>query len=84
MRGKHYTSRAYDRNRRLILDAHLPCALCGLPGADTVDHIVPVSLGGTHELGNLRPAHRKCNSSRGNGQRRMVDRMPLANVSGRW
>lgn len=30
------------------------CHLCGLPGADTVDHVVP---GNDHSLGNLRPAH---------------------------
>lgn len=30
------------------------CHLCGLPGADTVDHVVP---GDDHSLANLRPAH---------------------------
>lgn len=40
------------------------CHLCGSPGADTVDHIVPRSRGGTHELDNLRPAHLACNSAR--------------------
>jgi 5-methylcytosine-specific restriction endonuclease McrA len=39
------------------------CHLCGLPGADTVDHVRP---GDDHGLANLRPAHdepchrRKC------------------------
>jgi 5-methylcytosine-specific restriction endonuclease McrA len=48
----------------------IPCSLCGDPithlGHDrmslTFDHIVPVSLGGTNELENLRPAHKGCNS----------------------
>ena len=60
-----YRSRQYQYNRRLILTSHPPCALCGDPGADTVDHILPVSKGGTAALENLRPAHRKCNSARG-------------------
>lgn len=42
------------------------CHLCGLPGADSSDHLVPRSLGGSDSLDNLRPAHRRCNSSRGN------------------
>lgn len=32
----------------------------------TLDHVIPRSAGGTHEDGNLRCAHRSCNSSRGN------------------
>lgn len=43
------------------------CALCGLPGADSADHIVPRSRGGAvYDLANLQPAHRRCNESRGN------------------
>lgn len=32
----------------------------------TFDHVVPVSKGGTNDLQNIRPAHRSCNSARGN------------------
>jgi len=44
------------------------CHLCGRAGADTVDHLKPVS---THpalrwSIENGRPAHRSCNSARGN------------------
>ena len=42
------------------------CWICGRPGATTVDHVVPRSLGGTDTLGNLRPAHSRCNTVRGN------------------
>lgn len=43
------------------------CALCGLPGADSADHIVPRSRGGAvWDLANLQPAHRSCNFARGN------------------
>jgi 5-methylcytosine-specific restriction endonuclease McrA len=40
------------------------CWRCG-SYANTVDHVVPRVLGGTHELSNLRPACSSCNSSTG-------------------
>jgi 5-methylcytosine-specific restriction endonuclease McrA len=36
------------------------CYLCGQYGADQVDHVVAVSEGGSHELGNLAEAHTAC------------------------
>lgn len=43
------------------------CWLCGLPGSDTADHVIPRSKGGAvYNLANLAPAHRPCNESRGN------------------
>jgi len=43
------------------------CHLCGRPGADTVDHIVPTSHDPARrwDVDNGRPAHRSCNSARG-------------------
>ncbi|WP_084653994.1 HNH endonuclease [Nocardia altamirensis] len=41
------------------------CHLCGRRGATTADHVIPRSKGGTDALENLRPAHKSCNSSRG-------------------
>jgi 5-methylcytosine-specific restriction endonuclease McrA len=54
------------------------CWLCGLPIDFSItdaahpmrfsrDHVVPRSLGGVSTLGNLRLAHRQCNSTRGAG-----------------
>jgi 5-methylcytosine-specific restriction endonuclease McrA len=40
------------------------CWRCGAY-AGTVDHVLPVALGGGHELDNLRPCCRRCNSSMG-------------------
>lgn len=83
MTGKRsYTGhRAYRRNRARLQSTTNTCALCGQPippGLDptdpdsfTADHIVPISKGGTHAMKNLRPAHRRCNTRRGNR-----DRMP--------
>lgn len=42
------------------------CHLCGHPGADTVDHLKPVSRYPAlrWDIDNARPAHRSCNSRR--------------------
>lgn len=40
-----------------------PCAMCGGP-ADTIDHIVPLSFGGSNVPDNLQPACRSCNNKR--------------------
>lgn len=50
------------------------CQICGrkvrrvpvpYPLSPTIDHIVPLALGGTHEPANVRLAHFICNSRRG-------------------
>jgi hypothetical protein len=40
------------------------CYKCGA-FANSVDHVLAVTLGGTHDLSNLRPACLRCNSSTG-------------------
>lgn len=46
------------------------CALCGLPGANSADHVIPISRGGAvYDLLNLQPAHARCNYARGNRDR---------------
>jgi hypothetical protein len=45
------------------------CTYCGIPGTDAeleIDHIIPVSKGGSNHLSNLTTACRKCNQSKGN------------------
>lgn len=41
------------------------CYLCGKSGANTVDHVIPIVKGGTNLIGNLRPAHKRCNKEKG-------------------
>jgi 5-methylcytosine-specific restriction endonuclease McrA len=41
------------------------CHLCGQPGAETADHLVPVDHGGSDAHPNLAAAHRRCNRIRG-------------------
>lgn len=45
------------------------CTYCGVPGTDAeleIDHIIPVSKGGSNHMSNLTTSCRKCNQSKGN------------------
>ena len=77
--------KAWHDVRMRVLQASNICWLCGQPGADSVDHLVPVSLGGAKlDIGNLAPAHLTCNKRRGNG-RGMRDLSGVAQpTSRRW
>ncbi len=41
------------------------CIICGNKNI-TIDHIIPVSRGGTNDIDNLQPLCKSCNSSKGN------------------
>jgi len=41
------------------------CHICGEGAADAIDHIVPVSWGGSDDPSNLAPAHTSCNVRKG-------------------
>ena len=54
---KEIKNEVYERD-------HGICGICGKPvGKDdyTIDHIIPLSSGGTNEISNYRVAHRECN-----------------------
>jgi 5-methylcytosine-specific restriction endonuclease McrA len=58
------------------------CYRCGAY-ANSVDHVLPVALGGTHALSNLRPACSRCNSSTGASLgNRMYPRTPPPQLRG--
>lgn len=49
------------------------CAICTLPVTETegpmrpsIDHITPLSKGGTHDPSNVQLSHYRCNLRRGN------------------
>lgn len=46
-----------------IYAAHDNCYLCGRTLVNPVhmDHVIPLSRGGAHSIGNLLPAHNRCN-----------------------
>lgn len=80
MPPRKLAGRAIGRLRPLVLAAHGDrCFLCGTPvdltepydhGRNpryaTLEHVIPQSLDGTHDVDNLRLAHKGCNSARGN------------------
>lgn len=77
--GRH--GRPWRRIRAQVLATSTQCWICGHPGADTVDHIIPLSLGGDPlDIANLRPAHHSCNSRRGN----KISPPRPTNTSRRW
>jgi 5-methylcytosine-specific restriction endonuclease McrA len=49
--------------RRQILDGAV-CAYCGDPDPDVIDHIFPVSRGGTGDQSNLAPSCYPCNAEK--------------------
>lgn len=59
--------RKWKKLRAEILAASDTCWLCGLPGSNSVDHVLPVSKYPelALDIANLRPAHLSCNSARG-------------------
>jgi len=77
------STHSFKKMRARVLDQSNICWLCGQPGADTVDHIVPLSV--APEMGedaaNLMPAHRACNSKRG---ARLADGARSMPASRRW
>jgi 5-methylcytosine-specific restriction protein A len=54
----------HDRTLKRIPSTGI-CHICGLPGADTRDHVLPLAAGGTNDPSNVLPAHRACNSRKG-------------------
>ena len=63
--SRPYDTAAYRRYRSEMLGMATHCLICNKPRTLDdplhVDHIVPISKGGTNEPGNLRPVHRSCN-----------------------
>ena len=60
-----YRFAVYQRNRRAVLEASgYRCTYCG-GRASTADHVVPLALGGSHDLGTLVACCRRCTSQRG-------------------
>jgi 5-methylcytosine-specific restriction endonuclease McrA len=74
--GAKHVTKSKIKIRQLCEQQKWKCSLCGGrislkyknpdPLSISVDHVIPVSLGGTHDLANLRIAHRGCNIKKGN------------------
>lgn len=70
--GRRISGRALQTLRKKVFATYGDvCWLCGQDGADTIDHLIMVSQGGSNTLENLRPAHgRKTAYCVGNFSRR--------------
>ena len=80
MKWRKPEGREHRWNRAMLVKRDgMVCALCGEPIATlsevTIDHIVPLSRGGTDRLDNLRLAHEACNKRRGNARRVGLDEL---------
>jgi len=60
------TGRPWQRKKARVIrrDGGI-CHLCGRPGADTADHLIPWSHTHDDSMGNLKAAHDRCNRIRG-------------------
>lgn len=63
LRAPGLSARSRSRLLAAWQRAGVPCAYCG-DAATTVDHVVPLSRGGTNFEGNLAPCCKRCNSSK--------------------
>ena len=51
-------------SKAVIARDHGICHICGLPGANSADHIIPHAKGGSDDPTNLRAAHMTCNEKK--------------------
>ncbi len=62
--GEHFT---YEEWLALV-DVHGGrCLCCGTKENITVDHIIPLSLGGSNDISNIQPLCEGCNLLKGQG-----------------
>ena len=57
---------AYNIQWQVYRRANFRCEYCGFDRPLTIDHYLPVELGGTDELDNLKASCRPCNQEKGN------------------
>jgi 5-methylcytosine-specific restriction endonuclease McrA len=63
-RGSRTVMLSPDQLWRRWVDFNHTCAYCGVGGDLQVEHVVPISKGGEHHLGNIVPACQSCNFSK--------------------
>jgi len=63
--SKRYPRKWENIRLRVLARDNRICGICHKPGANSVDHIIPIAKGGTHDMANLRAAHLACNVGKG-------------------
>jgi 5-methylcytosine-specific restriction endonuclease McrA len=64
-RGSRTVMLSPDQLWRRWVEFDHRCAYCGTGGDLQVEHVIPISQGGEHHLGNIVPACQRCNYSKG-------------------
>lgn len=54
----------YEQWQGILVRHNHCCAYCRAPKPGTMDHVIPLSRGGSHTASNVVPACRSCNSSK--------------------
>lgn len=57
--GSGITNRQWNE---LLRTYNFRCAYCGIQTNMTIDHVIPISKGGEHSIGNIVPACAECNN----------------------
>lgn len=61
------------------------CVYCDRQNAEAIDHLVPLSKGGTNDIRNLRACCHRCNARKGRGSvERMLAMEPVYRAADRW
>jgi 5-methylcytosine-specific restriction endonuclease McrA len=63
-RGSRTVMLSPDQLWRRWVEFDHRCAYCGADGDMQVEHVIPISKGGEHHLGNIVPACQRCNYSK--------------------
>ena len=65
-RAKKLSNGVFEiKHSELIKLYSSPCLYCGSIKNIEADHVIPISRGGRHSIGNLVPACKRCNISKG-------------------
>lgn len=75
-RKKHAVGNVTFEQIKYLYSRFSSCAYCGKNKPNTIDHVIPLSKGGTNNIDNLIPVCVNCNSKKGN--KSLIEWNPMA------